>query len=66
VEKARKILSWLLAILGQGLPFEDPRRQVFSRRIGAPLRPGQVRGATKRFELVSRDGDIVIYILRTK
>ncbi len=39
--------------------FEDLARQVFSQRFGVPLRPGQVKGVPKLFDLVSPDGDIV-------
>jgi hypothetical protein len=39
--------------------FEDLAREVFSRRFGAPLRPGQIAGVPKLFDLVSPDGDIV-------
>ena len=38
--------------------FEDLARQVFSQRFGVPLRPGQVTGVPKLFDLVSPDGDI--------
>ena len=39
--------------------FEDLARQVFSRRFGVPLRPGQVAGVPKLFDLVSPDGDTI-------
>lgn len=39
--------------------FEDLARQVFGRRFGVPLRPGQVAGVPKLFDLVSPDGEIV-------
>ncbi len=39
--------------------FEDLARQVFSQRFGVPLRPGQVAGVPKLFDLVSPDGDII-------
>lgn len=39
--------------------FEDLARQVFSQRFDTPLRPGQVAGVPKLFDLVSPNGDIV-------
>lgn len=39
--------------------FEDLARQVFSQRFGIPLRPGQIAGVPKLFDLVSPDGDII-------
>ena len=39
--------------------FEDLARQIFSQRFGVPLRPGQVAGVPKLFDLVSPDGDFI-------
>ena len=39
--------------------FEDLALRVFSQQFGAPLRPGQVAGVPKLFDLVSPTGDIV-------
>jgi hypothetical protein len=39
--------------------FEDLARQVLSQRFGAPLRPRQVAGVPKLFDLVSPDGNII-------
>jgi len=41
------------------LAFEDLARAVMGRHFGVPLRPGQVPGVPKEWDMVSPDGDIL-------